>query len=188
MILIFTKRTLLTFLLITFIILSGQAQRGSLLIKKKNKVDATFTIGAHLNLQDVNNDYYTGILAHVKKDSFSILNYRIITKGSPLGFVVFDTIYNGYTFFHKSDIVAMNRAKPKGYWFKIVGGLAVLGGAGMTVLQLVNGGRFNYDGADYAKNIALKGVIPFFAGIGIKKLYKTQYFFKRKYKIDLMQY
>jgi hypothetical protein len=179
------------FLFIFFIFLTTQlvAQRGFLLVKKNNKTVATYTTGQKITIQHIYGFQNEGLLAHIRTDSFSLLNYRILRKSTFQGFVYFDTIYNGYTFYNIADIKSIERRKPKGFGFKLFGGIGKLSGVGLGILNIANGRRFGYSGyKEYTKAFALNGILPYVAGALIGKLYKTHFVFRKKYSISLMEF
>lgn len=176
---------------VIFILLFSKldAQRGILLVQKKGKTIASYSTSSTITFWNRYGQVASGILGHIRKDSFSILQYRIQRKADMLGFVKFDTIYNGYVFYHKDDISAISRRKPKGTGYKILGGIGMLGGSAMAVLNLVNGRRFGYETVeDYLKPIATRGGIPFLIGLGLSKFYKEEFKIKRKWSIGLLEY
>jgi hypothetical protein len=164
------------------------AQRGFLLVQKKNKTIESYTTGAPIVLQHKYNYTIQGLLAHIKKDSFSVLNYTIQKKIDPRGFVYFDTLYNGYTFFAISDIKGIPKKDKRKSIIETASGASFLLGTSFTIVSLVNGIKFSDSLEEIGKNVAIKGGGFFALGWVLKKLKPTFYTFGKKYKLHLMQF
>ncbi len=171
-----------------FIILNVNAQRGFLLIKKNNKTVESYSTGAPITFTHYYKYNVQGLLAHIKKDSFSILQYNIQKKMDPRGFVYFDTIYNGYAFFALNDVAILPRRKQKGKLVRMTSGASFLASGAISVLSIVNGIRFKDKSATILKNVIYKGGGLFLLGTGLSKLYPNYYKLGKKFTLALMQF
>jgi hypothetical protein len=140
---------LLVFAIISF---TSVAQRGFLFVSKKDKKVLTLTTGTFVQMRHHYGYTIQGILGHIRKDSFSVLSYSINKSINDKGFVFFDTIYNGYTFYSIHDIASIPIKKNKSI-FKTAQGASYLASMSLTVLSLVNGIKFNDNIGEIGKTI-----------------------------------
>lgn len=180
-------KQILTILIILHFSTTVNAQRGFLLIKKNEKTVQTYTTGAFITLEHKFGYRVSGILAHIKKDSFSILNYNIQKKIDYRGFVIFDTVYNGYSYFDKNDIKSIPIKKRRNI-LQTASAASYLASMSFTILAIVNGVKFSDSLSEIGKNVAIKGGGFFALGLGLSKLTRTEYKMGKKFKIGLMQF
>jgi hypothetical protein len=175
------------FLFINLCLSSAFAQRGFLLIKKNNKTIETYTTGAFISMQHKYGYTINGLLAHVDKDSFSILNFMFQKKFSPMGFVFLDTIYNGYTYFSVKDIKRIPKRKNKSI-LKTLQGASYLASSGYAAISIINGIRFGDELSTIGKNLAIKSGGFFAFGYFLGVIHKDYFNIGKRFKISLMQF
>jgi hypothetical protein len=163
------------------------AQRGFLFVKKNAKTVQTYTTGMPVTLQHKFDYQIQGVLAHIKKDSFSVLQYTIVKKITDKGFVFFDTAYNGFTYYSIDDIKSIPIKKNKSI-LQTAQGASYLAGFGISVLSLVNGIKFNETGSQILKDVAIKGGGLFALGKVLGLLYKTEFKIGRKFRLVTLPY
>jgi hypothetical protein len=175
-------------LLVLLLTLSlAKAQRGFLFIQKNNKTVQTYTTGVSISMQHHYGYPIQGILAHIRNDSFSVLNYSIQKKITYNGFVYFDTLYNGYTFYSIHDIKSVPIKKNRSI-LQTAQGAAYLLAFSFTTLSIVNGIKFKQNFNTISKDVALKGGGFFVLSRLLGWLHKDQYIIGKKYKVALMEY
>jgi hypothetical protein len=163
------------------------SQRGLLLVQKKGKTIKTYSTGSYVQMEHRFGYSIVGVLAHIKTDTFSILNYSIQRSINDKGFVFFDTLYNGYTYYNKSDIKNIKIETNKSI-YQTAEGASYLASGAFTILALVNGFKFKENIGTIGKEVAIRGVGFYALGRFFKLLYKEVYPIGKKYKIQLMQF
>ncbi len=180
-------KLLYTILFLLFICIHTTAQQGLLVVQKNKRTVKTYSTGSNIIMQHKYGYTIQGILAHVKKDSFSILNFSIKRVDLGMGFARFDTAYNGYSFFSIKDIKSMPIIKTKSL-LEVGEGLSYLASTGITIASIVNGIKFKENIGTIAKDVAIKGGGLFLLGKFFSLFIKKDYVFKKKYTIALMQF
>jgi hypothetical protein len=167
---------------------TSTAQRGFLLIKKHNKTIESYSTGLPILFTHHYGYNVQGLLAHIKKDSFSILQYTIQKKRDPMGFVFFDTIYQGYTFFALTDVASFPRRKQKGKLVQMASGASYLASMGIVGLNIVNGIKFKDKFTTIAQYVVVRGGGLGALGFGLSKIYPNDYRIRKKFRLALMQF
>jgi hypothetical protein len=178
----------LIFIYLLCVVNTANAQRGFLLIKKNNKTVESYSTGLPILFTHHYGYSVQGLLAHIKKDSFSILQYAIQKKMDQMGFVYFDTIYQGFSFFALHDVASIPKRKQKGKLVQMASGASFLASGAITVLSIVNGIKFKDNLPTISKNVATKGGGLFLLGFGLSKLYPSNFVFRKKFRLALMQF
>jgi hypothetical protein len=178
------KTLLFVFLFCT---LNTVAQRGFLMVQKNGKTIKTYTTGSYITLNQLNGRPITGLLAHVKNDTFSVYNYNIVRRGDYMGAVWFDTIYRGYQFFRPDEVKSIFIKKNKSI-LQTIEGASYLLGVIFTATNIVNGIRIKDNFGNIAKNVAIKGGGFFVLSTLLSFTHKEYYVFNKKLKLKLMPY
>jgi hypothetical protein len=163
------------------------AQQGMLLIQKNKRTVKAYYTGSNIIMKHKYGYTIQGILAHIKKDTFSILNFTIKRIDLGMGFARFDTVYNGYSFFSIMDIKSIPIIKTKSL-LEVAEGLSYLGATGITLASLINGLKFKENIGTIGKEVAVRGGGLFLLGKSLSLFNKKNYVFNKKYSIALMQF
>ncbi len=169
------------------LVLHTNAQRGLLFVQKNKKTVHTYSTTSYITMQHQYGYYIQGILASIKKDSFSIYNYVTRPSKTKFGLNLIDTVFTGFTFYSIKDIKSIAIKKNKSI-FATLEGLSYLGSIGITLVNVVNGIKFKDTGETILKNTVIQGGGMFVLAKIFGKLHKESYPIGKKYKIVLMPF
>lgn len=152
--------------------------------KKNNRVVKNIYSGSQVLLQTTDNSYLHGPVEAIRHDSLYVRIFDVRTYATVWGTRVKDTISNTLIGLHKTDIKRVHLGKRTSFLQRTGGPLLMLGGAGYTALNLLNGAFLNEPIAD-KQNRKRLGIAAGLFGVGflLQKLFATDGFSKESHRL-----
>lgn len=158
----------------------GQASLDMVVLRNnQNRTVKSFFSGIPISFSDKTGQQYSGTIKKVASDSIFIQQYDIRRAATMWGTQVQDTVSSFLLKFHTNEIVWIAKPRSSLELFRN-GTLLMLGGAGYSILHLIN--------AAYLKepvlwsNLAISGV-AIAGGYLLRKLRRNRYTIGKKYKL-----
>jgi len=176
------------------------AQKGSLLIKKKNKVVQRFWTGSEFAFQTAGQQWHKGIITRLTTDSVYIR--PVIVKYHLMGTDTISWPVEGYRY---NDIAALpkkgilvsfinnsfqiNRAGGHVHWFWIKSGVVFrVGAAAYTGLVLINNFSDKDPDRKEIRNGLLTGASVYLFGFILQKMYSPVHKTGKKYRLTYLNF